>query len=231
MCGRYTLRTPAEKLAAFFQLSFDGELRPRYNIAPTQNVLAIRVHDGDNLEWCWLRWGLVPSWVKDVQAMETLLINARSEDIEKKPSFRSAFRRRRCLIPADGFFEWQRMGKQRKQPYYLKMADDSPMAFAGVWERWSNDGISLESCAILTTEANAVVRPFHDRMPVILPRDTWRTWLSPESPPAELHKLLRPAPDEVLVAYPVSTAVNYVANDSPSCIEPLREEKNPGMLF
>ncbi len=222
MCGRYTLRTPAKRLAEFFDLPLLAELKPRYNIAPTQLVLTVRLGADQQRQWATVRWGLLPSWVNDPAELNSVLINARSETVDRKPAFRSAFRQRRCLIPADGFFEWQRRGRTKKQPYYIRRKDDQPMAFAGIWERWSQDGVELESCAILTTDANEVVRPLHDRMPVILPKEAWDVWLSPGCDnPAALRELLRPAPADQLEAYPVATIVNRSSNDVPACIEPL----------
>lgn len=223
MCGRFSLSTPAEILADRFQLTSAPSLAPRYNIAPTQPVAAVRLtpgHEGRMLEL--LRWGLIPPWAKD-PSLGAQLINARAETAATKPAFRAAFRQRRCLVPADGFYEWQREGL-RKQPFYIRMRDGKPFAFAGLWEHWEGlDGAAIDSCALLTTEPNELLRPVHDRMPVILdPRD-YELWLDPEVRKLErLTPLLRPYPPEDMTAYPVSPRVNNPRNDDPLCTEPLR---------
>jgi putative SOS response-associated peptidase YedK len=194
-----------------------AELFPRYNIAPTQEVLAVRQPDASGPEAAWLRWGLVPSWS---HAPHGGMINARAETLARQPSFRAAFRKRRCLVLADGFYEWKATNGG-KQPYYLRLADGSPFAFAGISERAEVDGKHLESCAIVTTDANELVRPLHDRMPVILAREDFSLWLDPNRHgDAELQALLRPFPSSAMTAYPVSTRVNSPRHDAPDCIEP-----------
>jgi putative SOS response-associated peptidase YedK len=219
MCGRFTLAAPTEQLATQFQLAAAPELAPRYNIAPTQQVAAVRATEGGR-ELALLRWGLVPSWAKD-PSVGAKMINARSETAAEKPSFRSAFKQRRCLIPADGFYEWQQHGGV-KQPFHIRMADGAPFALAGLWELWKTpEGDWLQSCTILTTAANALMEPLHDRMPVILPADQYERWLDPGLRDAgALQALMLPFPAERMVAYPVSRAVNKVGNDGPELVAP-----------
>ena len=217
MCGRYTLSTPAGRLAEEFQLD-DGavDLTPSYNVAPTQEVAAVLEEDGKRrLEM--LRWGLVPSWADDPE-IGARMINARSETAPQKPSFRRAFRSMRCLIPADGFYEWKRE-QGGKQPYYFRMEDGRPFAFAGLWESWEKGGLLL-SCAILTTKANSVLEGIHDRMPVILPPGSYDAWLDPDADREQLIDLMIPYPGDDLETYPVSRFVNSPRNNDERCIEP-----------
>ncbi len=220
MCGRYTLRTTVETLAEEFGITGPlPEISTRFNVAPTQEVAAVLEEDEQRkLEL--LRWGLIPSWADD-PAIGNRMINARSETAAEKPSFRSAFKRRRCLILADGFYEWQKTG-DGKQPYYICMEDGSPFAFAGLWEVWDKYGEEIRSCTILTTEANEMVGKIHHRMPVILPPEEYGLWLDPDMREAEpLLDLLRPYPDDVMEAYSVSRFVNSPSNDSERCVESL----------
>jgi len=217
MCGRFTLRAAPQELADYFDLTELPDLVPRYNVAPTQLIGAVRDVAGVR-QWSFLRWGLIPRWAKDPKIGNSLL-NARSETIATKPSFRSAFKSRRCLIAADGFYEWQRQGKA-KQPYHFHRHGDRPMAFAGLWERWETpDGRMLESCTIATTSAHPVVAPVHDRMPVVIPRDDFARWLNPASSVDELQALLRPYPGDDLEAVAVSSTVNSAKNEVPGCLE------------
>ena len=218
MCGRFTLRTPARDLVEVFELLREPELSPRYNIAPTQRVAVVR-QSGKDRELGVMRWGLVPSWSKDPKAGPPL-INARAETVATKPSFRTAFKHRRCLIPADGFYEWQKTDSKTKIPHYIRMAKDRPFAFAGLWETWhGNDGSALDSCTIVTTDANDLMRPLHDRMPVILPEENFAQWLDPKNENApELETLLRPYSPAEMTAFPISTLVNSPRNDCPECI-------------
>lgn len=220
MCGRFTLRTPAERLAEEFSVEEFPSVEARYNIAPTQAILGISQADGGR-QVKQFRWGLVPSWAKD-SSMGGKLINARSETVQEKPAFRNAFKRRRCLIPADGFYEWQRRDGY-SQPYYFKMSDERPFAFAGLWERWGGpDGEVLESCAILTTEANEVLRPIHDRMPVILSAEDYGPWLDDDLRKMDLVKeLLRPYPATEMRAYPVSRSVNSPQRRGAELVNPI----------
>ena len=219
MCGRYTLKTPVEELAEEFGFEASSvELPPNYNVAPTQEVAAILEEDGKRrLEL--LRWGLIPSWADD-PSIGSRMINARSETAPEKPSFRRAFRERRCLIPADGFYEWQRTNGA-KQPFYIRMKEEHPFAFAGLWESWKDeDGPEIRSCTILTTKPNALAAEIHDRMPVILPAGSYDAWLDPETGRDELYGLLAPYPEDEMEAYPVSRFVNSPQNNNPRCIEP-----------
>lgn len=220
MCGRFFLAVTPEELAHLFAIDSPPALSPRYNIAPTQEVLTVRADREGGRCWATTTWGLVPSWAED-QKIGSRLINARGETVAEKPSFRSAFRRRRCLIPASGFFEWHRAGSQRI-PYLLHMKDGRPFALAGLWERWqSPEGTPLETCTILTTEANEVVAELHDRMPVILPPARFDEWLQ-RSPLGDdrLQQLLTPFPAAKMESFQVSQQVNRAGNDDPSLIEP-----------
>lgn len=227
MCGRFTLRTPAADVARYFDLAEIPSLEPRYNIAPTQTVAVVRADAAGQRTLDGLAWGLVPSWATD-PAIGSRLINARAETVAEKPAFRNAFRQRRCLVAADGFYEWQRAGRQ-KQPYYLTAANGGPLALAGLWEQWQRNGQAIVSCAIITTDANECVTQVHDRMPVILAPDAWPRWLDPElKEPAAVQSLLKPCPPETLVAFPVSTAVNRATYDRNDCIEPLIQATDDG---
>lgn len=220
MCGRYTLKTPAAALAQQFELAELPDLAPRYNIAPTQQVAVVRAAEaGRSCEL--MGWGLIPAWAKD-SAIGGKLINARSETAAEKPSFRSAMRQRRCLVLADGFYEWQAgSGKGKgKQPFYMTMDDERPFAMAGLWEAWHDaDGTTRNTCTILTTTANELLAPIHDRMPVILPPEEYTRWLDPGMRHAEaLHDLLGPFPATAMRARPVQTLVNRVGNDGPELL-------------
>jgi putative SOS response-associated peptidase YedK len=223
LCGRFTLFDTAASLAEAFEVAEVPSLSPRYNIAPSQAVAAVRIPpSGGAREVVLLRWGLIPSWAKD-PSLGDRMINARAETAAGKPAFRSAIRRRRCLVPASGFYEWKRTNG-RKQPYYIRRPDGKPFAFAGLWESWEGPGqAAVESCAILTTSANELLLPIHDRMPVIVSPADYDLWLSLGiRDPAELARLFRPCPPEEMTAFPVGTAVNNPKTDSPQLIEPLR---------
>ncbi len=225
MCGRFTLRTPQGVLVEQFRLKSIPPLQPRYNIAPTQQIGVVREREPAQREFAWMQWGLVPRWAKDPSGAGQM-INARSETAAEKPAFRDAFRRRRCLIVADGFYEWKKAGKA-KQPYYIRLKDGRPLAFAGLWERWGDGDEKLESCTILTTSANELCAPMHDRMPVILGPADYDRWLDAALvDPAELKYMLEPHPADEMIAEPVSPRVNSVANDDMGCIEAI-EEKQP----
>ena len=223
MCGRFTLRAPASLIAEQFGLFELPIVLPRFNIAPSQPVPAIRlrpVAPQPRRELVALQWGLVPSWAKD-PSIGNRLINARSETVAEKPAYRTALARRRCLVPADGFYEWQKSGS-RKQPYLIQLADQRPFAIAGLWEHWERpDHSVLETCTLLTTEANDLMWPIHDRMPVILPPDAYARWLDPALGSADVLPLLRPFPSEALRAVPVSSYVNSPTHEDPRCAEPL----------
>jgi putative SOS response-associated peptidase YedK len=221
MCGRFTLASQVEQLQERFVFE-PGEMRvpPSYNIAPGQEVVAVR-RDGAVNRAGWLRWGLVPSWAKDVK-IGYKMTNARVETVAEKPSFRRALRQRRCLVLADGYYEWRREGTQ-KMPMYIRLGSHHPFAFAGLWEMWrGTDGAPLSTCTILTTSANAALQAIHHRMPVILDPDRERLWLDREvTDPERLLPLLNSALPEAIEAYAVSTWVNAARNNSPACIEPL----------
>lgn len=240
MCGRFALKVSQQALvAALKQLFLRYELdKPRYNIAPTQIVPVVRAADGafDQRELVPMRWGLIPSWAKD-PAIGSTLINARGETVAEKPAFRQAFKSRRCVIPADGFYEWKKLAGKRKQPYYIYLADGSLMFFAGLWEQWVNKdtGECIETCAIVTTEANDAVADLHNRMPVVLRERDIDTWLSPNSDHETLRSLLKPAPAEWFARHPVSDRVNSPRHTDASLLEPVpalpETENDDGMLF
>ena len=218
MCGRFAQKSPAKKVSGQFKVGEVPPLAERYNVAPTQSVLALR--EPDEREAVFLKWGLVPRWAKD-PGIGNKLINARAETVAEKPSFREAFSRRRCLVPLDGFYEWSRRG-DRKRPFYFHMRDGEPFAVAGLWERWEGGGGSLEICTLLTTEANGLLAPYHDRMPVIVRPEDYDLWLDADvRRPELLLPLLRPYSDDGLTAYAVSPVVNSPSNDSARCVEPV----------
>jgi putative SOS response-associated peptidase YedK len=231
MCGRYTLRVPLTVLAGQFEFDFltESDLGPRYNIAPTQDVAAIRMSEsGGPRHLALFHWGLIPSWAKDTK-IASGTINARSDTVATKPAFRAAFKRRRCLILADGYYEWLRSGKN-KLPHLYEIAGGQPFAIAGLWETWqgvrradrvddSESQSPLESCTILTTEANALASQIHDRMPVILHPSDYAAWLDPANQDsAELARLLVPYEEDDLTVRPVSTYVNNARNQGEACI-------------
>jgi putative SOS response-associated peptidase YedK len=225
MCGRYSLTTPVEGLRRVFGFLEQPNLAPRYNIAPSQEIAAVRLGEDGGRHFAWLRWGLIPSWAKDIK-IGYRTINARAETAAEKPAFRAAFRKRRCLVLADGFYEWQKQDKGAKQPYRVTLAEGGPFGFAGLWESWRDpeSGERIESATIVVTEANDLLRPIHDRMPVILAPADFDAWLDAERPREAARALLRPYPAAALAAYPVSTRVNKVANDDPEVIAPLEAE-------
>ncbi len=220
MCGRFTLSQPVAAIASAFKLDEVPNIDPRYNIAPTQLVPTVLRTSAHQRQLQMLRWGLIPSWAKD-PAMGAKLINARAETVAEKPSFRSAFRHRRCLVVADGFYEWQKQ-EGKKQPFYFRLQDGQPFAFAGLWESWKDpNGEVVDSCTILTTEANQLMQPIHDRMPVILASQDYDLWLDPTVQSEQLQNLLQPFPSEAMVSYPVSTKVNKPTNDTPELVNSL----------
>lgn len=224
MCGRFTQSLSGAVIAQAFGLSTVPNWAPRYNIAPTQTIPAILANEGSaaHRQFKELRWGLVPAWAKD-SAIGTKLINARSETVAEKPSFRSAFKQRRCLITADGFFEWKKE-QGKKQPFYFRLATGEPFAFAGLWERWqAPTGEVLETCTILTTTANELLAEIHDRMPVMLDAADYDRWLDVKLPPLEAHSLLRPYAAKAMQSYPVSRQMNSPFHDDADCIRPLLE--------
>jgi len=220
MCGRYLQLSSGPGLAAWFGFEGGPPLTPRYNVAPSQNVPVVRQAEADGRRECVLmRWGLVPSWAKEV-SFNFSTINARAETLASKPTFRNSFKRRRCLVPADGFYEWQATGGKHKQPFVIRPVDGKPLAFAGLWDRWSGPDGDLESMTIVTTAANDLVRPLHERMPVILPPEHYALWLDPAcQKTALLTSLLLPCPDALLAVTPVSSYVSNARNEGPRCLE------------
>ena len=228
MCGRFSLTTAPEAMRNLFDYENLPNLEPRYNIAPTQMVACIRAGDDGKRQLDFLRWGLIPSWSKDAAA-GARMINARAETVSEKPSFRESFAQRRCLVAADGFYEW-RLEDGRKQPFRIGMKGGLPFAFAGLWDRWtaSADGAGIaagetvETVTIVTTAANDKLRPIHARMPVILPQEAYGKWLDAANDRDGLLALLRPYPVEPMAFYRVGSAVSNARNDNPDCIAPLR---------
>jgi putative SOS response-associated peptidase YedK len=222
VCGRFTLKSSPQEVQREFGLDAPPELAPRFNIAPSQPVATIQADAAGRRLLVPRRWGLVPAWAGD-QRIGARLINARAETLAVKPAFRDAFRLRRCLVPADGFYEWAGAAGGERQPYWIARPDEGCFGIAGLWERWrAADGSWLESCALVTTEANARLRPLHDRMPAILAREDYARWLDPaERDPRRLEPLLRPAPAAALGLRAVSRVVNRPAHDAPDCIAPL----------
>ncbi len=226
MCGRYLLTAPLDAVRAAFAVDRGvealGNFPPRYNIAPTQTVPIIRLEEGERIV-VGARWGLVPSWAKDLKGKP--LINARSETARTSPAFRASFARRRCLAPADGFYEWKAEPEGPKTPYWMRPREDGPVAFAALWARWRDeDGGVLDSMAILTTRPNAETAPIHDRMPCLLAPQDWAAWLDPDTDHEAAERLLGPAPDGTFEPVAVSRAVNSVRNDGPELITPAPQE-------
>jgi putative SOS response-associated peptidase YedK len=222
MCGRYTLTVDLNALQSSFDIDVIAvsDWNPRYNIAPTQNLPVI-YNEGGQRRLELFRWGLIPFWADD-KSIGSRMINARAETVDSKPSFRAAFKYRRCLIPTDGFYEWQAQNGGPKIPMYFRREDKEPFAFAGLWEEWNKDDEIVRSYTIITTQPNDIVRPIHNRMPAILPPDAYECWLntSPESAKTLKTLLLEPFPSDPLETYPVSRDVNNPQNDSPHIIRP-----------
>lgn len=222
MCGRYTLVVPLESLHELFGCEGGGDFQPRYNVAPLQEAPVIRRDEDDRRRIANLRWGLIPAWAKD-PSIAPKLINARAEGVADKASFRGAFARRRCIVPVDGFYEWQPAGK-RKQPYRITLPDGAPFALAGLWERWAPPGgPAVETFVIITTAANEQLRALHDRMPAILPPEAVAIWLDPSAPRPVLESLLVPYAGPLRL-YPVDPRVGNARYDDPGLIEPLAEQ-------
>ena len=221
MCGRYVIISSPEAIRALFGYPEQPNFPPRFNVAPTQPIPVVRLHDGKR-QFVLMRWGLIPSWVKDAKSF-SLLINARGESVVDKPAFRAAMRRRRCLIPADGFYEWKDLAG-RKRPYFIRLKDSGgPFAFAGLWETWTGpNGEEMDTAAIVTTDANRALASIHNRMPVIVPPEAFDFWLDCANVDAKTAAvLLAPARDDLFEAYEVSPAVNRVANDSDALLVPV----------
>jgi len=225
MCGRYELHTHPAAIALAFGLAYPPAIGPRYNIAPTQDVPVVRLTKSGERELAQVRWGLVPRWAKD-PSIGSRLINARSETLAEKPAFRMALRHHRVLVPADGFYEWKAIPGAGKQPLHIGMKDGAPFALAGLTERWlSPEGEVLDTCTIVTTQANALLSPMHDRMPVIIAPADYERWL--DTTVEEVFDLFAPYPAESMTYYPVSRRVNAVRNDDGSLIEPVEEIMAP----
>jgi putative SOS response-associated peptidase YedK len=227
MCGRYAVTSAPEAIRALFGYPEQPNFPPRYNVAPTQPIAIVRLMDGKR-QFALVRWGLLPSWVKDPKDF-TLVINARGESVMDKPAFSAAMKRRRCLVPADGFYEWKAI-RASKQPYYVRAKSGIPLAFAGLWETWTGpNGEEMETATIVTTRANHTLADIHERMPVVVSPDAFNLWLDCANVDDKTAaSLIAPAPDDLLEAYEVSTAVNRTANDDPKLIErnfePLRAQ-------
>ena len=234
MCGRFVAATPPSVLAETFQVAevklpwgnSDGDPEGNFNVAPTNDVLAVAVSKEGVRQLGSFHWGLVPSWAKDM-SVGNRMINLRADTVKGKPSFRKTLSKRRCIIPVDGFYEWKDMGKGRKkQPFFIRARSGDPLALAGLWEVWKDreveDADWVKSCTIITTDPNGLLRPIHNRMPVVLPPEVWDEWLDPANDDAaSLERLLVPAPDDLLELYPVSTEVNNVKNNGPQLAMPL----------
>jgi len=224
MCGRYALYGPTSRLKDQFGASIDEllpDFGPRYNAAPMQMLPVVRERPNGERVVHLLRWGLIPSWAKD-QTIATKLVNARAETLSEKPSFRRAYRTRRCIVPASGFYEWKTL-PSGKQPFYIYPANDELFGFAGLWERWTSpDGESLDTFTVVTTDANDSIRALHDRMPVILLRENYGSWLAKPTDADALGQLLTPCPDAMIEMHPVAKAVGSVKNDSETLIAPIR---------
>jgi len=218
MCGRYTIRSDARQVAEAFRLGNMPELSPRYNVAPTQDVPVVRQNAVGQRELSFMHWGLIPSWAKDA-SIGNRTINARADTVAAKPAYRRAFKSRRCLVVADGFYEWHKTGG-KKQPYLITVGDGEPFAFAGLWEHWQGPEGPLDSCTIITTPANDLMQPIHDRMPAILLAEHYDIWLDPKvQDAAELQSLLGPYPSDHMSARPVSTLVNNPRNETAEVLE------------
>jgi|SRR5882724_1060880 len=238
MCGRYRLTAKERWLSEYFNLDpEDVEWAARWNIAPTDAVATIRQdRQGPKRIFAKMRWGLIPFWAKD-ESIGSRMINAVCETAAEKPAFKESMRKRRCLIPADGFYEWRKLGPKKKQAYNIGMADDGLFAFAGLWDRWKGpNNTMIESCTILTTDANALLKDIHDRMPVIIEKDAYDLWLDPGvTDPAQVADLLKPFDPRLMRVYPVSSTVGNVKNDGPECAEEvavdLEEKSEQRKLF
>jgi putative SOS response-associated peptidase YedK len=238
VCGRFVSVSSPDLLAQRFHTDAialdDGAKSADYNVTPREQIYVVRRRKSGETQLATARWGLVPSWAKDPKVGDRQ-INARAESVPTKPAYRRAFERRRCIIPADGFYEWRHeKGKKRKQPVFVRARDGEPLAFAGLWEVWreNEDDDWLRSCAIITTDANELLAPIHDRMPVILPESAWEPWLDPSNEDRDaLVRLLAPAPSDALEMWRVAPLVNSPDNNGPELIEPVASEPGDPALF
>ena len=222
MCGRFIRTSPIERYSALFSAPGTLDLKPSFNIAPSSQILLARGNGKGGRELVSLKWGLVPFWSKEPKT-EYSTINARAETIDEKPTFKNAFKSRRCLIASDGFYEWKKNADGTKQPYFIGLVDNKPFAFAGLWEQWEREGHVVESCTIIVTSANELMAPIHDRMPVILSQDYYEAWMNPkETNSSRLKSLLLPYPSDRMKAYPISSRVNTPKNDESTLITPLK---------
>ncbi|MHC4294651.1 MAG: SOS response-associated peptidase [Planctomycetota bacterium] len=229
MCGRFALKTPTASLREVMHFDNTPRCDRRYNIAPSQQILIVRNDQGRRIAEM-MHWGLIPSWAKDPE-IGNRMINARAESLAEKPAFRDSFRRRRCLIPADGFYEWQARKDARKQPYFIRTINGEVMALAGIWDSWrSPAGEEIRSCAIVTVDAVSVVADIHKRMPAIIHPSSYDLWLDPAAAPDQLQELLRPPENIDLQSYPVDRKVNAPETDSPDCIAPIESQQPPGLF-
>lgn len=222
MCGRFTIVVTMDELMRYYMIEVPSNKyhAPRYNVAPGQMVMAV-ISDGEQNRLGELKWGLIPSWAKD-EKTGYKMINARADSVAEKPAFRSSFQRKRCMIPADGFYEWR---KPNKQPFRITLQSEGIFSMAGLYDTWTSpDGTKISTCTIITTEPNALMMDIHDRMPVILSREDEQRWLDKDLKTEDLKKMLKPFPAEVMKAYPVSKVVGNVKNDSLACIEVLKAE-------
>jgi len=221
VCGRYSQTHSLQHLEAAFNARLNAGIRQRvttrYNIAPSQEVAVVRTTDKGR-ELVALRWGLIPSWMKDIPKSAPL-INARAETVASKPAFRTAYKRRRCLVPADGFYEWKQDGAS-KQPYYIHLPDNAVFGFAGLWEHWEKDHQHIESCTLLTTDANPAIQSIHARMPIIIAPQDYALWLGEQQ--GDVNALLQAHANDKLISYPISRHVNSPKNDDAQCVEPLK---------
>lgn len=224
MCGRAYRTTPSGNLARHFEAAPKVDFDARYNVAPTDDVAAVRLDkDTEQRELVSLRWGLLPPWVKDDGKRPPTLVNAKAETLEEKRTFKGPFEKRRCLVVFDGFYEWLRKDPKDKRPYLIRLKSHEPMAMAGLWEH--NRAFDMDSAVVITTEANELIRDVHDRMPVILlDKDAWRLWLDPDTDVDTLKSLLKPCDPSALEMFAVTKHVNSVKNDDETCIEPLAED-------
>lgn len=235
MCGRIAQYTSASEIARRFDVLHEhireAEEAPRYNVAPTTNILAVRQGRDGERELVRLKWGLVPHWSVEPKTSYSTA-NAKAETVDTKPAFRSAFRSRRCLVPVDGWYEWQLLPEQKyKQPWFYRSADGHPVGIAGLWERWEQGNQILESCTLIVCEANELASRVHDRMPVVLGEEAWEAWLDPELPTGAAKEMLKPCPNDWLSVHPVSRAVSYARNEGPELIESLTASKSLADLF
>lgn len=227
MCGRIAQYTSASEIARRFEVLqehiLEAEEAPRYNVAPTTNILAVRQGRDGERELVRLKWGLVPHWsVEPTTSYST--VNAKGETVDTKPAFRSAFKSRRCLIPVDGWYEWQLLPDQKfKQPWYYHDPNGQPLALAGLWEHWEHGNQVLETCTVIVCPANELARPVHDRMPVVMGKGDWAAWLDPMLPTEEAKSMLNSCPSNWLAAHSVSRAVSYARSEGPELIKPLAE--------